>query len=168
MIMPMAGLLVILPNYWRAPGWVAKILLYEFMQVHAGGTEMAAPNWGIFMSKVYADKKLGYGKLTAFEKPAAMNNEELSADTDWGKIFKQGDSTAVDEGNGDAGDFITDPMIDNTPVENIKIESEIPKAAADTNKNKSGNKDKQTPPALKPVVDDKTKKPAEKPKAAEQ
>ena len=49
----------------------------------------------------------------------------------------------------------------------IKIESEIPKAAADTNKNKTGNKDsKQTPPALKPVADDKTKKPAEKPKAA--
>lgn len=141
-----------------------------FLRIYAGtsgGNEMAAPKWGIFMSKVYADKKLGYGKLTAFEKPAAMNNEELSADTDWGKIFKQGDSTAVDEGNGDAGDFITDPMIDNTPTENIKIESEIPKAAADTNKNKTGNKDsKQTPPALKPVVDDKTKKPAEKPKAA--
>lgn len=141
-----------------------------FLRIYAGtsgGNEMAAPKWGIFMSKVYADKKLGYGKLTAFEKPAAMNNEELSADTDWGKIFNSSDTTAVDEGNGDAGDFITDPMIDNTPTENIKIESEIPKAAADTNKNKSsGNKDKQTPPALKPVVDDKTKKPAEKPKAA--
>jgi penicillin-binding protein 1A len=139
-----------------------------FLRIYAtsGGNEMAAPKWGIFMSKVYADKKLGYGKLTAFEKPAAMNNEELSADTDWGKIFNSSDTTAVDEGNGDAGDFITDPTIDNTPVENIKIESEIPKAAADTNKNKSSNKDKQTPPALKPVVDDKTKKPAEKPKAA--
>jgi penicillin-binding protein 1A len=141
-----------------------------FLRIYAGtsgGNEMAAPKWGIFMSKVYADKKLGYGKLTAFEKPAAMNNEELSADTDWGKIFNSSDTTAVDEGNGDAGDFITDPTIDNTPTENIKIESEIPKVAADTNKNKTGNKDsKQTPPALKPVVDDKTKKPAEKPKAA--
>jgi penicillin-binding protein 1A len=140
-----------------------------FLRIYAGtsgGNEMAAPKWGIFMSKVYADKKLGYGKLTAFEKPAAMNNEELSADTDWGKIFNSSDTTAVDEGNGDAGDFITDPAIDNTPAENIKIESEIPRAAADTNKNKSGNKDKQTPPALKPVVDDKAKKPAEKPKAA--
>lgn len=141
-----------------------------FLRIYAGtsgGNEMAAPKWGIFMSKVYADKKLGYGKLTAFEKPAAMNNEELSADTDWGKIFNSSDTTAVDEGNGDAGDFITDPMADNAPTEDIKIESEIPKAAADTNKNKTGNKDsKQTPPALKPVADDKTKKPAEKPKAA--
>ncbi len=140
-----------------------------FLRIYSGtygGSEMAAPKWGIFMSKVYADKKLGYGKLTAFEKPAAMSNEELSADTDWGKIFNSNDTTAVDEGNGDAGDFITDPTIDNTPAENIKIESEIPTAAADTNKNKSSNKDKQTPPALKPVVDDKTKKPAEKPKAA--
>ena len=126
----------------------------------AGGSEMAAPNWGVFMSKVYADKKLGYGKIKAFEKPAAMNNEELSADTDWGKIFRQGDSTALDEGNGDAGDFITAPATDNAPKEDIKIESEIPKAATDTNKNKSGEKKdiKQTPAAIN-ALDDKTKKP---------
>ena len=126
----------------------------------AGGSEMAAPNWGVFMSKVYADKKLGYGKIKAFEKPAAMNNEELSADTDWGKIFRQGDSTALDEGNGDAGDFITAPATDKAPKEDIKIESEIPKAATDTNKNKSGEKKdiKQTPAAIN-ALDDKTKKP---------
>ncbi|MBK9486582.1 MAG: transglycosylase domain-containing protein [Chitinophagaceae bacterium] len=41
-----------------------------FIQIYsgtAGGAEMSAPGWGIFMSKVYADKKLGYGKITKFE-----------------------------------------------------------------------------------------------------
>jgi penicillin-binding protein 1A len=127
----------------------------------AGGSEMAAPKWGIFMSKVYADKKLGYGKLKEFEKPSTMGNEELSADADWGKLFAQGDSTSVDEGNGNAGDFIDAPMTDEPVKENISIESNIPKAAADTNKQKKGPDGKEiktASPALKPA-DDKMKKP---------
>ena len=128
----------------------------------AGGSEMAAPKWGIFMSKVYADKKLGYGKLKEFEKPANMGSEELSADTDWGKIFMQGGDSTVDEGNGNAGDFIDEPIKDNLPQENISIESEIPKATADTNKSKNKPEEKKdgkaVMPAIKPV-DDKTKKP---------
>jgi penicillin-binding protein 1A len=143
-----------------------------FLRIYAtsGGNEMAAPEWGMFMSKVYADKKLGLGKLKEFEKPSTMTSEELSADTDWGRIFKQGDSTTVDEGNGDAGDFIDAPMIEETaPQEIITIESEIPKAEADTNKPLIIQEDKMPKsksdttglkplnPALKPV-DDKTKK----------
>jgi len=135
-----------------------------FIRIYAGtsgGNEMAAPKWGIFMSKVYADKKLGYGKLTTFEKPTTMGSGELSADSDWGKLFAQGDSTSVDEGNGNAGDFMDAPATE-VPKENISIESEIPKAAADTNKQKNippGSKEiKPTTPALKPA-EDKTKKP---------
>ena len=150
-----------------------------FIRIYAGtsgGNEMAAPSWGVFMSKVYADKKLGYGKIKEFEKPANMVSEELSADTDWGKIFRQGDSTAVDEGNGDAGDFISDPKIDEAPQEGIKIESEIPKVATDTNvaklavkpeEKKEDKKDaKPTAPIIKPVDDKskKTPKPGDKPK----
>ncbi len=127
----------------------------------SGGNEMAAPKWGIFMSKVYGDKKLGFGKIKEFEKPLSMNTEELSADA-MERIFRQGDSTSVDEGNGNAGDFIDAPMTDETPQENIPIESELStKPAADTGKkdNKQEAAKQSVPPALKPT-EDKTKKPA--------
>ena len=135
-----------------------------FIRIYAGtsgGNEMAAPKWGIFMSKVYADKKLGYGKIKEFEKPASMNNEELSADADWGRIFNQGDNnTPVDEGNGDAGDFIDAPMDEGQqPQELIPIESQVEKQPADTNKPKDKVEVKPATPAVKPA-DDKTKKPA--------
>ncbi len=136
-----------------------------FLQIYSGtsgGNEMAAPNWGNFMAKVYADKKLGYGKIKEFEKPSTMNNEELSADADWLRIIRRGDSTIVDEGNGNANDYNDVPMPEETPAENIGIESEIPKVAADTNKPKSNPEDKldtkPATPALKPA-DDKAKKP---------
>jgi penicillin-binding protein 1A len=137
-----------------------------FIKIYAGtsgGNEMAAPKWGIFMSKVYADKRLGYGKIKEFEKPSTMTAEELSADTDWTKLFTKGDSTVVDEGNGDAGDFIDAPMPADTKQEAIGIESEIPKTTpADTNKTKTKPEDKlidtkNSPSAQKPT-DDKTKK----------
>lgn len=46
-----------------------------FIHIYAGtsgGNEMALPKWGIFMSKVYADKKLGYGRLKEFTAPAGL------------------------------------------------------------------------------------------------
>ncbi|MEI7734308.1 MAG: transglycosylase domain-containing protein [Ferruginibacter sp.] len=124
----------------------------------SGGNEMAAPKWGIFMSKVYADKKLTYGQIKTFEKPASMGSGELYADQDWSKIFNQGDST-MDEGNGNANDFIVDPSAaDITPQENIGIESEIPKNPADTGKSKNKPDAKITMPAAKPA-DPKVKQP---------
>ncbi len=137
-----------------------------FLRIYAGtsgGNEMAAPKWGIFMSKVYADKKLGLGKIKNFEKPSSMTNEELSADADWGRLFRKGDSTVVDEGNGDAGDFINDPMPEQIPQENVPIESEIQKPAADTNsKQKNKPEEKQEakavlPSAVKPLTDSEKK-----------
>jgi penicillin-binding protein 1A len=122
----------------------------------SGGNEMAAPKWGIFMSRVYADKKLGYGKIKTFEKPASMDNGEQFADPGM-DIFKQGDSTGVNEGNGDAGDY--DPIPDNTPLEKVPIESEIQKPAADTAKSKNKTDEKTpakatlTPPAVRPLSD---------------
>lgn len=125
-----------------------------FIRIYAGtsgGNEMAAPKWGIFMSKVYADRKLNYGQIKAFVKPASMGSGELSADQDWSKIFSQGDST-MDEGNGNANDFIVDPSAaDMTPQENIGIESEIPKTPADTGKSKNKPDPKITMPAAKPA-----------------
>jgi hypothetical protein len=123
---------------------------------------MAAPKWGIFMAKVYADKKLGYGKMKAFEKPATFSNEELSADADWSRIFKQGDSTSVDEGNPDAGDFIDEPMINETPQQ--VIPDQQTKNATDTNSTKPVNKPEEKtapkavqPPAVRPLTETEKK-----------
>ncbi len=139
-----------------------------FIRIYAGtsgGNELAAPKWGIFMSKVYADKKLGYGKIKTFEKPASMGNGELSADTDWSSLFNRGDSAAADGGNGDAGDYSNEPANDLAPQEKIPIESEIKKAPTDT-ASKGKKPDEKAPakgtittppPAIRPL-DDKEKK----------
>ncbi len=131
---------------------------------NAGGAEMSAPKWGIFMSKVYADKKIGYGKIEKFEKPIELSNDPIYADVNMDRFFHEGDSTAVDEGNGDANDFFNTPEPpDNGPVEKIDIESEIPKSVlTDTGKSKKPETKKgTTSPAIKP----EEKKPAAKPKA---
>ncbi|MEO7308480.1 MAG: penicillin-binding transpeptidase domain-containing protein, partial [Ferruginibacter sp.] len=129
----------------------------------AGGAEMSAPGWGMFMSKVYADKKLGYGQIKIFEKPIDQNNETISADID-PNIFKEGDSTTIDEGNGTADDFFNAPVPpDNKPIEKIDIESEIPKVIMpDTGKSKKPDPKKGTTPIIN--LEDKNKKPAPKPK----
>lgn len=131
-----------------------------FIRIYAGtsgGAEMSAPGWGMFMSKVYADKTLGYGQLKTFEKPTELADQPISADID--PAFFQGDST-IDEGNPDADDFFNVPaQPDNSPAEKIGIESEIPNSPADTGKKK---KAAITTPAQAPA-DDKNKKPA-KPK----
>lgn len=127
---------------------------------NAGGAEMSAPKWGIFMTKVYADKKLEYGKQKEFEKPAEFDNDPIYADQNMAKYFLEGDST-VDEGNGDAGDFINTPMPESNNNEKIAIESQIPGNPADTNnkaKKPDNKKDNKLPvPGIKPP-EDKTKK----------
>lgn len=128
---------------------------------NAGGAEMSAPKWGIFMSKVYADNKLNYGKIKEFEKPAVMENEEILGDAQLELMFKSGDSTTIDEGNGDANDFFNDQVPEiNTPVEKIGIESQIPAADTNTKKGSKPEDKKMNPatPANKPA-EDKNKKP---------
>ncbi|MBK8520241.1 MAG: transglycosylase domain-containing protein [Chitinophagaceae bacterium] len=140
-----------------------------FIQIYsgtAGGAEMSAPGWGLFMSKVYADKKLGYGQIKEFEKPAELANDPIFADVNMDRYFREGDSTTIDEGNGNADDFFNvPPPPDNKPDENIKIESQIPGAAVpDTGKQKKPEDKKPVQPLQKPA-EDKTKKPV-KPKPA--
>ena len=138
-----------------------------FIQIYsgtAGGAEMSAPGWGIFMSKVYADKKLNYGQITKFEKPIELTSDPIYADVNMDRFFKQGDSTTVDDsGNPTADDFFNNPQPpNNEPIEKIGIESEIPKAILpDTIKVKKGDEKKPVTPAIKPA-DDKGKK--DKPK----
>jgi len=63
-----------------------------------GGADMSAPKWGIFMSKVYADKRLGYGRLKAFEKPSKMNDGTFDMnDPRWKYLFNKSDSTPINE-----------------------------------------------------------------------
>ncbi len=132
----------------------------------AGGSEMAAPKWGIFMNKVYADKKLNYGKIKEFEKPVVIDNEEILADQNMARYFLQGDTT-IDGGNdnNDANDFFSDPNDFENSNDNIPIESDIKKgdtvknAAASKQEDKKDNNNSN--PANKP--DDKNKKTATKP-----
>jgi penicillin-binding protein 1A len=130
---------------------------------NAGGAEMSAPKWGIFMNKVYADKSLEYGQVTTFEKPIELTNDPVYADVNMHKFFLETDSTANDEGNGSADDFFNIPVPpDNKPIEKIGIESQIPKAVMpDTGKSKKPDAKKNSTPALNPV-DEKTKKQAPK------
>lgn len=130
---------------------------------NAGGAEMSAPKWGIFMNKVYADKKLEYGKVKEFEKPSEFSNDPIYADQNLAKYFMEGDSTTLDEGNGDAVDFINIPMPETGNTETVGIESQIPKNKADTNgttKKQEDKKDLKTPvPAVKPNDNKKLTKP---------
>ncbi len=115
---------------------------------NAGGAEMSAPAWGMFMSKVYADRKLDYGQIKTFEKPLELTNDPVYADVNMDKYFNEGDSTTIDEGNGSADDFFSTPMPpDNKPNEKIEIESQVPKAILpDTGKSKKPDAKKGTTP----------------------
>ena len=127
---------------------------------NAGGAEMSAPAWGMFMSKVYADKKLDYGKIKTFEKPIELTNDPIYADVNMDRYFREGDSTTIDEGNGNADDFFNAPEpAANDPIEKIEIESQIPKAILpDTGKSKKPDAKKGTTPVIN-AAEDKNKKP---------
>lgn len=136
----------------------------------AGGSEMALPKWGYFMKKVYEDKSLGYGKLKVFEEPAQMAKNPIYADMNFKDIVNSGDSTlAEDQGNGNAGDFIVDPLT-GSPNTNLPAEAnkEIPKKdtisktkvdAVPIPTKPAVQKDAKAvmPPPVKPVKQDKPK-----------
>ena len=147
----------------------------------SGGNEMALPKWGYFMKKVYADKSLNYGKILNFEEPAQMTKDPIYADQNFKDIVNSGDSSnQEDQGNGNAGDFIVDPVTDNKAAQ-VPVESQFDNGKKDTGskiKSKTALPLSTPPPAeqqkdpkailpatIKPA-DDKNKKNAkpEKPK----
>ena len=146
-----------------------------FIRIYSGtvgGSEMALPKWGYFMKKVYEDKSLGYGKLNAFEEPAQMGKNPIYADVNFKDIVNSGDSTiAEDQGNGNAGDFIVDPLADNaTPPLPKDANAEITKKdtvlkskakveALPTSTKAPVQKDAKAvmPAPIKPIKQDKTK-----------
>ncbi len=140
---------------------------------NAGGAEMSAPKWGIFMKKVYADKALAYGKQKEFEKPADLSNDPIYADQNMARIFQQGDST-LDEGNGGADDFFKIPVNtrEDSMPDMMNMEPDVRVKKTDTashKKNRPDDKNVVKQPAVptKPK-DDKNKKTVikEKPKPA--
>jgi penicillin-binding protein 1A len=109
---------------------------------NSGGAEMAAPKWGLFMSNVYADRRLGYNKDTAFVKPMELQNDPIYADLNFADIAQSGDSLNEQSDNLSAEDFILD---EETPMEEMpKQEDKTPKkSSADTSR-------KNKPKALLP------------------
>ncbi len=92
---------------------------------NSGGAEMSAPKWGLYMSNVYADKRLNYGKVTTFEQPAALKNDPIYAEQNFANIATSGDSLDADISNGGgADDFLgndmTDEMLDDKTKKEVK------------------------------------------------
>jgi len=122
-----------------------------FLRIYAGtsgGNEMALPKWGMFMSKVYADKKLPYGRVTDFTIPP-QSAGVVDLDAKLNSALLQGDSSKNenDQGNPQADDFFSnDNASDLAPADEPK----------QTPKKEEEKKDKKTPPAVTP--DEKNKK----------
>ena len=89
---------------------------------NSGGAETASPKWGIFMSKVYADKNLSdYNTQKEFVVPAELRNDPIFADSRFNDILNSGDTLAEDNGNGNADDFFQDqPQGDKPTVDTPK------------------------------------------------
>lgn len=120
----------------------------------AGGAEMGAPKWGIFMSKVYADKKILLTRQKEFDAPAELKNDPIYADVNIAGLASQGDSLNEDSGNGDGNDFFGDEPVDD-----------IAPVVVDTPKNKKpDDKKDNTPKAQMKPADDKKNQPKTKPK----
>jgi penicillin-binding protein 1A len=123
---------------------------------NAGGSEMAAPNWGLFMSKVYADNKIAMNKQKEFDAPAELKNDPIYADINFAELVNKGDSFIEENGNGDANDFMDE------------VHPPIEKPVPDTpvNKKPEDKKDNGIPPKalMKPGVDDKKNATKPKPK----
>ncbi len=73
---------------------------------NSGGAEMAAPQWGLFMSKVYADKKLPYSKMK-FDQPIELKNNPIYADVNFAEIVNRGDSLNANMENGTENDYFS-------------------------------------------------------------
>jgi penicillin-binding protein 1A len=150
-----------------------------FIPIYAngGGAEMAAPAWGKFMQKVYADKKFkNYTEPKEFAIPVEMKNNPISGDAEYfNRILERGDPRTDDNGrpfvnNGDdgSGEYLSeDPAETNEQVEPETISSDTNKSTIPPNKEEPKKEEKKTT-TTPAIVDDKKAgaKPKEvKPKA---
>lgn len=122
---------------------------------NSGGAEMAAPKWGRFMSNVYADRKLNYGSVKEFEKPAELKNDPIYADINFADIVNSGDSLHEQDGMDDGNEFFEDGGNTSNEFEGNKPAE--PQAPA----KKSADTPKAAMPPSKPLIkliEDKDKK----------
>lgn len=127
-------------------------------QNNGGGAEMSAPNWGLFMQKIYANKKLDYGKLTKFNEPLEMKNDPIFADPSaLNGLIQPGDSLNQDDDD-NGGDYLNE----GNDVKNLFGNN--PAKRADTVKGGGSKKDdkESQPKAVMAKPDEK--KPPQKPK----
>ncbi len=139
---------------------------------NAGGAEMSAPSWGMFMQKVYGDKKLHYGKVKEFEKPVIAENEEILADDNMARYYNKSDGSnfreeedgrALDQGD----DYFSEGDGSEIPGE-VPVSEDPGPIIVDTSKKSKDSKAPTSPakpglaPATKPA--DTKKKPAPKEK----
>jgi penicillin-binding protein 1A len=97
---------------------------------NSGGAEMSAPKWGLFMSRVYGDRRLNYGKIKEFEQPAELRNNPIYAESNFANIATSGDSLDADVQNAGADEFMGNDLTDDLSDEKQK------KPGADTGKPK--------------------------------
>lgn len=88
-----------------------------FLKLTGEGSQMALPEFGYFMQKVYANKSLGIDPKAEFEKPAQLNNDPIFADQNFANIVKEGQGTDFKEDNADANDY--------SPPTYVPIESDL-------------------------------------------
>ncbi len=117
---------------------------------NSGGAEMSAPKWGIFMSKVYADPKLNFGKSLIFDQPLELKDDPIYADINFANIANSGDSLGEEVGNGGADEFINQDYYSNEVIVNNPSNKQSKK-----DMDSSKKKPQPNPAAIKPAADKK-------------
>lgn len=124
---------------------------------NVGGAEMSAPRWGMFMSKVYADKKIPLTRQKEFDAPAEIKNDPIFADINMTELLGKGDSLTLEDGNGDENDFSGGNEYNEEPAP-------VTPPKPDTSKNKKPEGNVPPKAQMKPA-DDKKNQPKPKPKS---
>ncbi|MBZ5856728.1 penicillin-binding protein 1A [Flavihumibacter profundi] len=97
------------------------------------GGRAALPIWEYFFQKVYADKTLGIDKESRFAQPEQMRNEAMY---DYMNIIDQSPppgAEGIDQGNGGADQYLSEPDTNNVPVES-KLNQEEENVLKEANK----------------------------------
>ena len=123
-------------------------------QNNAGGAEMSAPRWGIFMSKVAADKEINYVKQKDFDEPAELKMNPIYADNSrFAELLSSGDSLSIESGNNDGSDFFDDkpePENQMKGIDSVKKKTDKPINTTDEKKKPAANNTEEKKPANKP------------------
>ena len=132
---------------------------------NAGGSEMAAPKWGIFMSKVYADKKIIFPRQNEFDAPAELMNDPIYADINFTNIIRKGDSLVEENGNGNADDFLSEDLVPEKKLDTPPVKNKVPEDKKKEENKPDDKKGNTIPPkaTLKPASDEKKVLPKPKP-----